>query len=202
VTEAAVGDSQGATKGPRRLTRLLARKKRAAPAEAAPAAVPAGYKPFSRKLAPGLIALGALFSVAGALGAWIRTSRVVTEGLPEEQVRAVMGHEADWGRLMAVVAGVAFLSAIVWVRRNLILKLASVAVCIAMIVLTVWRLPIIDDQAAGLAFQARTGPIEFVSFHAGFGWGAWCLVIGAVALFLGVSAGVLRELDVRRGIAE
>ena len=197
MTEAAVGDAQGSRKEPGRLTRILSRKKRDG---AATAAVPTGYKPFSNKLAPGLIALGGLFSVIGALGAWIRTSRVISEGLPEEQVGAVMGHEADWGRLMAVAAGVAFLSAIVWVRRNLIFKLVSIALCIATIGLTVWRLPVINDQAAGVAFQARTGDLEFISFHAGFGWGAWCLVVGAVALFLGISTGVLRELDVRRGI--
>ena len=197
MTEAAVGDSQGSRKEPGRLSRILSRKKKS---DDVAKPVPAGYEPFSNKLAPGLIALGSLFSVIGALGAWIRTSQVVSEGLPEEQVRAVMGHEADWGRLMAAVAGVTLLSAIVWIQRRAILKLVSAAFCIGMIVLTAWRLPIINDQAAGIANQARAGEIEFISFHAGFGWGAWCLVIGAVALFLGVSAGFLRELDVRRGI--
>jgi hypothetical protein len=197
VTEAAVGDPQSATKGRGRLARVLSRKKRD-PADTA--AVPTGYQPFSNKLAPGLISFGAIFSVFGALGAWIRTSRVVAEGLPEEQVGAVMGYDADWGRLIAVVAGVTLLSAIVWVRRNLLLKLVSAALCIATIVLAALRLPVINDQAAGLAFQARTGDIDFISFHAGFGWGAWCLIFGAVALFLGLSAGFLRELDVRKGI--
>ena len=199
MTEAAVGDAKSATKKRGRLARVFTRKKRD-PAAAVEA--PAGYQPFSSKLAPGLIALGGLFSVIGALGAWIRTSRVVTEGLPEEQVNAVMGYEADWGRLIAVAGGVALVSAIVWVRRNLLLKLASATVCIATIVLVSMRLPVINDQAAGLAFQARTGDIEFISFHAGFGWGAWCLIVGAVALFLGLSAGFLRELDVRKGIGE
>ena len=54
MTEAAVGDSPGSTKKPGRLTRILARRKSDATAKA----VPAGYKPFSNKLAPGLIALG------------------------------------------------------------------------------------------------------------------------------------------------
>ena len=195
MTEAAVGEERG--KGPGKLGALLARRKKRD--DAVVAATPTGYRTFSNKLAPGLIALGAALSVIGALGAWIRTSQVVSEGLPEEQVRAVMGHEADWGRLIAVVAGAAFLSSIVWVRRNLLLKLVSVALSIAVIVMAAIRLPVINEQAAGLAFQARTGDIDFISFHAGFGWGAWCLVIGAVSLFIGISAGLLRELDVRKG---
>lgn len=199
MTEAAVDEKRA--KGPGRLGTLLARRKKNDDASAA-VAKPTGYKTFSNKLAPGLIAVGGALSVAGALGAWIRTSQVVSEGIPEQQVRAVMGHEADWGRLIAVVAGAAFLSSIVWVRRNLLLKLLSIALSVAVIVLSVIRLPVINEQAAGLAVQARTGDIEFISFHAGFGWGAWCLVIGAVALFLGVSAGILRELDVRKGFGE
>ena len=196
MTEAAVGDATSSKKRVGRLGRLVPRKK-GQDARARP--LPAGYESFSNKLAPGLIAFGGLLSVIGALGAWIRTSQVVAEGLQEEQVRAVMGHEADWGRLMALVGAVALLSGAAWLRRSIVLKLASLAACLATIALITMRLPVIDDQAAGLAFQARTGDIEFISFHAGFGWGAWCLVVGAVALFLGLSAGILRELDMRRG---
>lgn len=200
MTETAVGDAKGATEERgRKLARFFTRKKRD---PAAAVETPAGYQPFSSKLAPGLIALGGTFSLIGALGAWIRTSQVVSEGLPEEQVMAVMGYEADWGRLIALVGGVALVFALVWIRRNLLLKLASAAVCIATIVFVILRLSVINDQVAGLAFQARTGDIGFISFHAGFGWGAWCLIVGAVALFLGLSAGFLRELDVRKGIGE
>jgi len=197
VSEAAVGEVNGSDKTGK-FAGLLGRKKRVE-AEAKP--LPAGYQPFSNKLAPGLIVLGGGLSVLGALGAWIRTSQVVAEGLQEEQVGVVMGHEADWGRLIAVVAGLATISAVAWLLRNLILELVSTALSIAVIVLAVMRLPVINDQAAGLAYQARIGEIDFISFHAGFGWGAWCLIVGAVTLFLGISAGLLRELDVRRGIA-
>jgi hypothetical protein len=199
LTEAAVGDTQPGTAKTGRMKRLMARLGRARD-ETTAKPLPAGYKPFSKKLAPGLIALSGAVSVAGALGAWIRTSQVQADGLPEEQVAAVMGHEADWGRAIALVAAIAMISSLVWLRRSLWLKLASVIVCAAVIGLAAWRLPIIDDAAAGLANQARTGEIDFISFHAGFGWGAWFLVIGAVGLFLGISAGILRELDIRRGI--
>ncbi len=199
MTEAAVGEAQPARGKPGRLKSLVARRRKSRE-DAAAKPVPAGYKTFSRKLAPGLIALSGALSIAGALGAWIRTSQVTSEGLPEEQVGAVMGHEADWGRAIALVAAVATVSSIVWLWRNVWLKLASVLASVAVIALAAWRLPIINDAAAGLAYQARTGEIDFISFHAGFGWGAWCLIVGAVGLFLGISVGILRELDIRRGV--
>ena len=195
MTEAAVGEKR--VKGPGKLGALLTRRNKRSDADAA--TKPSGYRTFSNKLAPGSIALGSALSVTGALGAWIRTSQVVSEGLPEEQIRAVMGYEADWGRLIAVVAGAAFLFSIVWVRSNLLPKLISVGLSVAVIVMIAMRLPVINEQAAGLALQARTGNIHFITFHAGFGWGAWCLVVGAVPLFIGISAGLLRELDVRKG---
>jgi len=196
VSEAAVGDVKGSRKRAGRLAGLLARKRTEPSVATKP--LPPGYQPFSKKLAPSLVALGGLLSLGGALGVWIRTSQVVAEGLQEEQVAAVMGYEADWGRLIAVVAGIATVSAVAWLTRILLLKLVSIALSIAVIVLSAIRLPVINDQAAGLAYQARTGEIDFISFHAGFGWGAWSLIIGAVALFLGITTGVLRELDVRR----
>lgn len=198
MTEAAVGEAPARGR-PGKFKGLLARRRKTRD-ETAAKPVPPDYKTFSRKLAPNLIALSGTLSVAGGLGVWIRTSEVATEGLPEEQVGAVMGHTSDWGRVIALVAAVATISSIVWLWRNIWLKVASVVACGAVIALAAWRLPIINDQAASLAFQARTGTIDFVSFHAGFGWGAWLLIIGSVGLFLGVSAGILRELDIRRGI--
>jgi hypothetical protein len=37
------------------------------------------------------------------------------------------------------------------------------------------------------------------AFHAGYGWGAWLLLVGSVLLALALLAGGLRELDLRRG---
>ena len=199
MTEAVASTKRAKARGGK-LRALLARRKKKDRADQA--AVPAGYRTFSRKLAPGLIATGSAISLAGALGAWIRTSQVVTDGLPEEQVGAVMGHVSDWGRVMAVVAAIALVSSLAWLWRNVWFKLLSLAASIGVIVLAVWRLPIINDSAAALADQARTGEVEFISFHAGFGWGAWCLIVGAVAIFLGTSVGILRELDIRRGVEE
>ena len=62
-----------------------------------------------------------------------------------------------------------------------------------------WQLPLIDQDAAALAQQARE-QIDFVAFHAGYGWGAWCMLTGAILALLGSTAGTLREMDVRKGI--
>jgi hypothetical protein len=161
---------------------------------------PTGYTTFSPKLAPGLTIAGGLLTVLGGLGAWIRTSQIVVEGFTEEQAGVVMGHEANWGRVLGVLGGLAVLSAAAWVGTRLLLKLAPVVLSLAIVGVAAWRLPIIDEQAQAFADQALTGDAQFVVYHAGFGWGAWCLIVAAVCLFLGLTAGVLRELDLRRGV--
>jgi hypothetical protein len=166
------------------------------------AATPTGYRTFSRKLAPGLTATGGVLAALGGLGAWIRATQVVTEGLAEEEVAVVMGHTSDWGRVIGVLGGVAAVASFAWLMSRLLPKLVSILVSAAVIALAVWRLPLINGQAQDMAANARSGEIDFISFHAGFGWGAWCLIAGCVALALGAMAGVLRELDLRRGVQE
>jgi hypothetical protein len=60
------------------------------------------------------------------------------------------------------------------------------------------RLALVDRRAARLAEEA-TGTEGIDAFHAGFGWGAWLILVGVVLLALGLLAGGLRELDLRRG---
>jgi hypothetical protein len=47
--------------------------------------------------------------------------------------------------------------------------------------------------------EEATGTGGIDAFHAGFGWGAWLILVGVVLLALGLLAGGLRELDLRRG---
>jgi hypothetical protein len=187
---------------PARLKTLLARPARSDDAETRPAAdaSPTGYTTFSAKLAPGLTVAGGLLTLLGGLGAWIRTSQIVVEGFTEEQAGVVMGHEAGWGRVLGVLGALVTLSAIAWVGSRLLLKVVPLALSLAIVALVAWRLPIIDEQAQAFADQALTGDASFVVYHAGFGWGAWCLIVAALCLFIGVTAGVLRELDLRRGV--
>ena len=164
------------------------------------AETPTGYRTFSRKLAPALIGTGGFLMALGALGTWVRASEVISESLPEEEVAAVMGHTSDWGRLVAALGALAAISSFVWLGKRLLPKLASVLLAGAVIGIGIWRLLEIDKAAGAMAAEAGAGEIDFISFHAGFGWGAWFMVAGGLALFLGVVAGLLRELDVRKGV--
>lgn len=160
---------------------------------------PTAYRTFSRKLAPGLTAVGGALVLVGGLGTWVRATRLVTEGIPPEQAAITMGYE-DWpGIAIAILGGLALLASLTWLMSLLVVKLLPVAYSIAIAVLVAWQMPLIDDKAAALAADAQN-QLDFITFHAGYGWGVWCMLAGAVALILGTTAGVLREIDVRRGI--
>lgn len=203
-----MGDAATTTRlGWRRLIPRL--RARATPAEAAASEAgdapvslsPLAYRTFSRKLAPSMTALGGLAAVAGGLGAWVRATQVVSEGLPEEQVAVEMGHASDVGIAIAILGGIATVSSILWFTRRLLPKLFPFLSALATCVLAAWQLPALGRRAGELADAARAGEIDFVSFHAGLGWGAWLLVVACVLLVIGASAGALREVDVRKGVA-
>ena len=160
---------------------------------------PSAYKTFSRKLAPSLNLIGGAVAIAGGLGVWLRATELTAEGLAPTEVTTTMGYESWPGIAIAAAGAVTLLGAMTWLLKFLIPKLVPVLSSIALAVLVGWQLPLIDRDAAALADQARE-QIDFVAFHAGYGWGAWCMLAGAVIAVLGSAAGVLRELDVRRGI--
>ena len=58
------------------------------------------------------------------------------------------------------------------------------------------RLRALDMLAAERRWHRAVGRLRL--YHAGFGWGAWLALLGSVLIGLGVLAGVLRELDLRR----
>lgn len=200
ATEVATADAKKMRKRFGRLGVIGTRRRRSQAESTAVPSSATGYRTLSKKLAPSLVSIGGVLAIAGGLGTWIRTSNVKAEGLAEEQVRAVMGYEADWGRVIAGVGALAAISGVAWLRRGLLFKLASVLLSLGVVALATWRLPMLERAAAQLALEARTGPIDFVTFHAGLGWGAWLLIVAGLMLFLGVTAGLLRELDVRKGI--
>jgi hypothetical protein len=167
-------------------------------------ASPLAYKTFSHKLPPALTALGGIIAIAGGLGAWVRATRLQTEGLQPEQVSVSMGYNDPEGLTIAVLGGVAALTALLWLRRKSVfgflpafaLKLIPLLASLAVIGLSAWQLPLIDQQASALA-QEAVQDATFTAFHAGLGWGAWLLIVACVLLFLGNVIGVLREVDLR-----
>ena len=162
-------------------------------------AAPTAYRTFSRKLAPGLTAIGGALALAGGLGTWVRATKLVSEGLAAEQTAITMGYEKWPGIAIAVLGGLALLASVTWLMSLLIIKMLPVVYSVAIVALVVWQMPLIDDQAAALAADAQN-ELDFIMFHAGYGWGVWCMLAGAVLLLLGTTAGILREIDVRRGI--
>lgn len=160
---------------------------------------PTEYRTFARTLAPSLNVLGGALAIAGGLGMWVRATELATEGLAPVEVASTMGY-ADWpGIAIAALGGLTVLSSVLWLLRFRILKLLPVLYSIGVGVMVGWQLPVIDRDAAALAEQARE-QIDFVAFHAGYGWGAWCMLAGAILALLGSTAGILREIDVRKGI--
>jgi hypothetical protein len=172
-----------------------------APVEVSPLA----YTTFSSKLAPALTAIGAALSILGGLGAWVRATEVETEGLAAHQVAVQMGYNDPEGLTIAVFGALVLITAAFWVRRRpvlkvvpaFVLKLVPLLLSLAIIGLSAWQLPEVDASARSLAAEA-VQDASFANFHAGLGWGAWCLISACVALFLGSAVGILRELDLRR----
>ena len=157
----------------------------------------AGYRTFSRSLAPGLTAAGGALLAAGGLGLHLRATRTLVAGSAPEVTYAAYGYASGSGWLIAVVGALALASAFAWVARSPVARVAPVAAAGLGIGLVVWRLRVLDVRAAELVAREQPSP-EFVAFHAGFGWGAWLMLVGAVLLGIAVLAGALRELDVRR----
>jgi hypothetical protein len=158
---------------------------------------PTGYRTFSPKLAPGLTALGGLLTIAGGLGTWIRATQVATEGALPEEVAVVSGHSEAAGWALAALGLAAVAGSLAWGVPRLLPKAAPILASAALAGFVAWRLSVLDDRAAAMAEGAQASVPEFFSFHAGFGWGAWLLLIAAIVLALGVVVGTLREWDLR-----
>jgi hypothetical protein len=163
-------------------------------------ALPTGYRGVSGKLPTGLTALGGALLIGGGLGLHLRVTRVLAEGQPPVDVLRVFGASGRPGWIIAVAGAAAIASALAWRGRSLTWLPAPLAASALGIGLAIWRLRVLDQRAAALVARETPSP-DFVSFQAGFGWGAWLLLVGAVLLGLGALAGILRTADVRRGLA-
>jgi hypothetical protein len=171
-------------------------------AMAAPTHATGSYRTFSRKLAPSLTAVGGALVVIGGLGSWVRATQASDEGLPAEQVVNVMGNDQTIGWILAFFGVVAILVSGLWLSNKERLITVPLLTSVVLIGFVAYRLKLVDRDAAALAADARTGAADFFSFHAGFGWGAWLLLVACVFLGLGAFVGVLRRLDLDRGVPD
>jgi len=128
----------------------------------------------------------------------VRASAAAASGDIPHQAAALMGFRDASGWAIAVVGVLLAAASIGWARRGVV-KVALAAGTVAAIALVVLRLRSLNVRAADLAVAARRSP-NFAAYHAGFGWGAWFLLLGAILAGFALLVGALRALDARRGI--
>jgi len=158
----------------------------------------AGYRTFPARLPAVLTLLGGGFVVLGSLGTWLRASAIERLRDDPKTLQVLMGFGEDAGWALAAVGLLLALVSFVWLGRRRILRFGASAVAVVTGVVVAKKLIGLNGLAADWAVAARRSP-NFVGFHAGLGWGAWCLLAGAILAGFGVLVGLLRELDLRRG---
>lgn len=157
------------------------------------------YRTFPARLPAMLTALAGGFIMLGALGAAVRATAVVESSDDPRPVGAWLGYRQGMGWVLFVL-GVALVAAsLAWIGRRRMLRLGAFALAGVSIALIATRLLAFDDRARSMAAVASRTP-RYVGFHAGFGWGAWLLLAGAILAGFGLLTGLLRELDLRKGI--
>lgn len=178
----------------------------AADAPGAEAGTTTSYRTFSPRAARSLTALGGGLAAVGALGVAIRATeqRLGERGSPE-QVEAVLGSSEPAGWALATLGALLVAASIVWVRPGVASKLVAALAGVAAGGLGAWRLTALDARAQEMAAAARERIVATIdggtlAYHAGLGWGAWLLALGATMAALGAIVGALRLLDLRRGI--
>lgn len=157
------------------------------------------YRTFPARLPAMLTALAGGFLMLGSLGAAVRASAVLESRDDPKQVRVLMGFRQGVGWILFVLGLAMLVASLAWLGRRRTLKLGAFALAAVTGALVVTRLLAFDDRARAWAETARRTP-RYIGFHAGFGWGAWLLLAGLILAAFGVLVGVLREIDLRKGI--
>jgi hypothetical protein len=159
------------------------------------------YRTFSRRLAPGLAAAGGALAFIGGLGAWIQATQVRSEGIPPQPVGTIYGSSEGAGAALALLGALVVFAAAVTIWTKLLPKLFVEVSALALMGAAIARLVTLKGRAADMA-QAAQQNGAFTAYHAGFGWGAWLLLLAVVLLFLAALIGGLREVDLKRGRPE
>ena len=157
------------------------------------------YRTFPARLPAMLTALAGGFLMLGSLGASVRASALLEAREDVKQVRVLMGFRQGIGWVLFALGLAMIVASLAWLGRRRTLKLGAFALAAVTGALVVTRLLAFDDRARAWAEAARRTP-RYVGFHAGFGWGAWLLLAGVILAGFGVLVGVLREIDLRKGI--
>jgi hypothetical protein len=161
------------------------------------------YRTFPKKIAPSLVAAGAVLALTGGLGAWIRAVEVRNVSLGAQPAGQIWGFSEPTGRAIAILAAVALVVAAATTFLDVLPRFALEAAALALGGVMIARLISLDSRAEAIAAGARSqlNP-NLTSFNAGFTWGAWLMLLSVVLVFLGLVVGALRELDRIRGLPE
>ena len=157
------------------------------------------YRTFPARLPAMLTALAGGFLMLGSLGAGVRASGLVEAREDVKQVRVLMGFRQGIGWVVFVLGLAMIVASLAWLGRRRTLKLGILALTAVTGALVVTRLVAFDDKARAWADAASRAP-RYIGFHAGFGWGAWLLLAGVILAGFAVLVGVLREIDLRKGL--
>jgi hypothetical protein len=159
------------------------------------------YRTFPRKIAPTLLGAGGVLALIGGLGAWIRAVEVKNASLGPQAVGTLWGYSEPTGRAIAILAAVAIVIAAASYFMDILPRFALEGAAAVLFAVMITRLITLNSRSSALAAAAKQNP-HFLSFNAGFTWGAWLMLLAAVFVFLGLVVGALRELDLIRGLPE
>jgi len=187
MEEASVADATGVSPG------LTGRDRVRAQSDAG-----TSYRTFPARLPVALTALGGSFVVLGSLGAAVRASAITSIHADPKTVRVLMGFSQAAGWVVAAFGVALVATSLAWMSRRRLFASVPLALIGVTAALVAGRLVSFNDRAAAWADAIRRHP-SFLGFHAGLGWGAWCLLTGAVLAGFGALVGILREIDLRRG---
>lgn len=153
---------------------------------------------ISPRLPPALTAAGGVLIAVGGVGTWVRATILPTGGGTMEQVAVVTGRSGSGGWILLALGLACSLAAFAWRSGAPQVRALAPGVSALVVIFASVRLALIDGRAERMAEEAAsTTGIDI--YHAGYGWGAWLLLAGVVLLALGLLAGGLREIDLRRG---
>lgn len=159
-----------------------------------------GYRTFPARLPVLLTAAGGVFVVLGALGASVRASALARVRTDPTEVRVLMGSDQASGWMLAGLGIALAVSGVAWTTRRAAPKVSAAVLVLLTGAVVVSRLLWFNERGAEWAAAAALNP-NFIGFHAGLGWGAWCLLVGSILAAFGLLVGFLREIDLRKGIA-
>lgn len=160
------------------------------------------YRTFPARVPVSLAITGGTLSALGALGTAIRATRVPAVRDAAVQAGVTMGYRDAAGWVIAVLAVELIVLALMWRRAVPLLKIAAAGVAVATIVLSVLRIANLSERATAIAASRVRAPQGFVAYHVGLGWGSWVLALGAMLVGFALLVGLLRELDLRKGLPE